>query len=431
MAGNEGRRYVLISGDAHAGADLLGYKPYLEKDLHDEFDAWAGAFQEDTWARIDDEVRSETDENVTLGVSSFSSPYNWDSDARIEHMDREGIAGEVIFPNTVPPFYPRSIINAAGPTNAEEYRLRWAGVKAHNRWLADFCAQAPERRAGLAQIFLYDLDDAIAEVYAARDSGLKGLLVPADHSMKLENLYERRLDPFWAACVDAGLAVNRHSVFTGPPSTPEIGPAAEAIGLYEITTFFRRGLAHLILGGVIERFPELKFTFTETGTSWVAEELMTMEYMVNMARTKGSPLYPMMRGAVSELTKTPREYFDQSVWIGASIASRRDFALREVIGSDNLIWGSDYPHHEGSYPHTHVALRWNLWDVPEAELRKITSENAAEVFGFDLDKLQVLADRIGPTPEEVAVQPAADELPAHSMNAAIMEAHATLDHAAA
>jgi len=163
----------------------------------------------------------------------------------------------------------------------------------------------------------------------------------------------------------------------------------------------------------------------------VVEELMTLEAMVGMARTQGSPLYPLMRGAVSELTRTPREYFDDSVWIGASIASRRDWQYREALGSSNLIWGSDYPHHEGSYPHTHIALRWNLWDVPEADLRKILSENAAEVFGFDLDKLQVLADRIGPTPEEIAVQPALDELPAHTMNAAIMEAQATLAASAA
>ena len=103
--------------------------------------------------------------------------------------------------------------------------MRWAGVKAHNRWLADFQAQAPGRRAGLAQVFLDNLDDAIAEVHAAKAAGLKGILIPADHTLKLVNLYERRLDPFWAACCEVGLPVNRHSLFVGPPETEETGVA--------------------------------------------------------------------------------------------------------------------------------------------------------------------------------------------------------------
>ena len=84
-------------------------------------------------------------------------------------MDGDGIAAEMIFPNTVPPFYPRGIINSAGPATAEEYRLRRAGIKAHNRWLVDFCSQAPGRRVGLAQIFLNDVDDAVSEVRWAKE----------------------------------------------------------------------------------------------------------------------------------------------------------------------------------------------------------------------------------------------------------------------
>src|SRR3990167_3627646 len=157
MTESEGRPYVLISCDAHAGADMLDYKPYLERRFHDEFDAWAASYHEDAWGKLDEEVSCADDPNVKLGISSFLSPYNWESDTRIAHMDSDGITAEVVFPNTVPPFYPRSIINAPAPGNAEEYRLRWEGVKAHNRWLADFCAQAPGRRAGMAQVFLYDV----------------------------------------------------------------------------------------------------------------------------------------------------------------------------------------------------------------------------------------------------------------------------------
>ena len=93
-------------------------------------------------------------------------------------MEADGIAAEVIFPNTVPPFYPSGVISAAAPTSPEDYRRRWAGLRAHNRWLVDFCAQAPGRRAGIAQVFLDDVDDAISEVRWARNAGLAGVLIP-------------------------------------------------------------------------------------------------------------------------------------------------------------------------------------------------------------------------------------------------------------
>ena len=430
MIDREGRRYVLISSDAHAGADLLDYRPYLERALHDEFDAWTGSYQEDAWGKLDSELSCSEDPNVKLGVSSFLSPYNWESATRLKHMDQDGIAAEVIFPNTVPPFYPRCIINAPAPTTAEEYRLRWAGVKAHNRWLADFCAQAPGRRAGMAQVFLYDIDDAVAEVHRAREAGLMGVLIPADHTLKLENLYECRLDPFWSACCEVGLPVSRHAVFVGPPETPETGPSTDAVGTYEILAFFRRGLAHLVLGGVFERFPDLKFVFTETSTTWVPEELQMLEAYYGLGRRPGTSLYPMMRRAVEVLEKTPTEYFESNVWVGASIMQRADIAACHRVGVDRIIWGADYPHHEGSFPYTRVALRWLFSDVPENEVRSMTSLSAANAYEFDLDYLQTIADKIGPTPEEIATPPSADELPPSSMCQAVVDAIHSLAGAA-
>ncbi len=415
-------RYCLISSDAHAGADLLDYKQYLAREYHGEFDGWAASYQEDGWAKFDTEMLDTDDPNLRVGVSSFGSVYNWDSAKRLEHMDGEGIAAEVIFPNTVPPFYPRGVLSAPGPTTAEEYRLRWAGIKAHNRWLVDFCSLAQGRRAGLAQVFLDDVDDAVAEVRWAKEAGLMGVLVPADHTLKLVNLYERRLDPFWAACCEVGLPVNRHSLFVGPPETPETGAATDAIGMYEVIPFFKRGLPHLLLGGVFERFPDLKFVFTETSASWVPQELTWMDAMYRQALIKGTLSYPIFHRAAEELAKTPTEYYEHNVWFGTSLMQRFDVETRHQVGLDHIIWGSDYPHHEGSWPHTRLALRLNFWDVPEDELRTMTSVNAANVYGFDLDHLQTIAAKIGPTPEELAAPVSRDELPKLSMCSTISDA---------
>src|SRR5262245_51925846 len=143
----DGRRYTLISSDAHAGASIQGYKPYLASKYHDEFDAWAAKFH-DGWDAIDAELETD-DPNLRVGTSSFLSPNNWESDTRLEHQNAEGIAAEIIFPNTVPPFYPSGAVTAPGPS-PEQYEHRWAGVQAHNRWLKDFCDLALGRRGGLA-----------------------------------------------------------------------------------------------------------------------------------------------------------------------------------------------------------------------------------------------------------------------------------------
>jgi predicted TIM-barrel fold metal-dependent hydrolase len=420
-----GSPYVLISSDGHAGADLWDYKPYLAKEFRDDFDAWAEGFTE-PWADYDDELADLDDDNIRIGVASAGSVYNWDSDKRQEHLEDQGIAAEVLFPNTVPPFYPSSAITSPSPaTTGDEYRHRWAGVQAHNRWLVDFCAQAPGRRAGLAQVFLADLDDAIAEVHWAKEAGLAGVLIPSDHALNLVNLYERRLDPFWAACCDAGMPVTRHAIAVGPP---ESGPAAIAVGAYETHLFFRRGLGHVMLGGVFERFPDLQFAFTETGSAWIADELPNLDGTVMTGRIKGTTAYPLFHRTVETLSKLPSEYFASNCRVGISLAVDADIEARHQLGVDRLMWGADYPHHEGTFPHNKLAVRLLFAGVPEDEVRQMTSVNAAQLYGFDLDMLQGVADRIGPTVEEVATPVSVDELPpvslGHTLAAAIRSARA-------
>jgi predicted TIM-barrel fold metal-dependent hydrolase len=252
------------------------------------------------------------------------------------------------------------------------------------------------------------------------------VLVPADHTLKLVNLYERRLDPFWAACCDVGLPVTRHSLFVGPPETPETGPATDTIGLLEVFLFFKRGLTHLLLGAIFERFPDLKFVFTETFTNWVPPELQVLDMTYERAFVKGTTQYAIMRRAIDQLSMTPSEYYKRNVWLGASLMTRADVDCRHEVGVDRLIWGSDYPHHEGSWPHTRMTLRWNFWDVPEEEVRMITSGNAADVYDFDLDFLQGIADKIGPTPEDLTKPVSVEELPEVSQCFPIAEAIATL-----
>ena len=206
-------------------------------------------------------------------------------------MNREGIAAEVVFPNTVPPFYPSGIITALAPQTAEEYRYRWEGIKAHNRWLVDFCAQLPGRRAGLAQVFVDDLDDAIAEMRWASEAGLSGVLIPGD----VGALYDPRYDRFWAASCDLGLPVHRHSIIVTEQTTG-FATAAAAVGAHEIMFWVGRAVSHLVLGGVFQRFPDLRFVITETGCSWVLPELQKLDWRDPVREEPGSGARRVRRG---------------------------------------------------------------------------------------------------------------------------------------
>ena len=295
-----GRPYALISTDCHAGADLWDYRPYLEQRWHEEFDAWARDFS-DPWGEVD------PDSDYKAGVSSFMSPISWDSPARLEMLDAQGVVAEVLFPNTAQPFYPSGSLTAPGPRTPEEYERRWAGVQAHNRWLRDFCDAAPGRRIGLVQLFVDDVEAAIAEVRWAKEAGLKGVLLPPDHHLTIQNLYYSELDPLWAVCAELEMPIHRHA---NAPSSDEGGAAsraaARAIGVHESYYFGRRSLFQLVLAGVFERFADLKFVLTEVGGSaWVLRELAALDRLVTGANDDGTINAMFAAPAVDMLSLTP------------------------------------------------------------------------------------------------------------------------------
>ena len=131
---------------------------------------------------------------------------------RNSQQDADGVVGEVIFPNTVPPFFP-SFVLFARPPKPEEYEHRLAGIQAHNRWLEDFCGRYPERRAGIGQIFLNDIDDAIEDVKWIKEHGLRGGIllptVPPDVDW-IKPLNHPDYDRLWAVCQDLEVPVNCH-----------------------------------------------------------------------------------------------------------------------------------------------------------------------------------------------------------------------------
>lgn len=396
---------MVVSADGHCGADLRDYRPYLEARYHEEFDRWAASYV-DAWATLGDQSA-----DIRVGAASFVSPYSWDGPRRMQVLETQGIVAEVLFPNTAPPFNPSGSITAPAPRDAVEYELRFAGVRAHNRWLADFCAQAPGRRAGIAQVFLDDVDAAVAEARWAKEHGLKGILLPADHLLQLSNLYYPRYDPFWAACVDLALPVGRHGVICSEPASAG-GIGAPAVGLFEAYFFAQqRGIDHLVLSGVFERFPSLRFVVSEVNAAWAVEYGHRLDAFVAQALVPGTVSATFAREAALAMSLKPSEYIRRNCYFG-TFFDGADVAARTELGVGHLMWGADFPHQEGTTPFSIEALRLNFSSVPEADTRAMLGENAADVYDLDLGALQGLADQIGPSPEEVRRPLTPAELPA-------------------
>jgi predicted TIM-barrel fold metal-dependent hydrolase len=377
---------VVISADGHAGGNHDQYRQYLESKYLDEFDAWRGAY-------------SNPFKDLTGGTRNR----NWDDARRISELEDDGIVAEVIFPNTIPPFFPTGIVVARPPT-PEEYELRLAGIRAHNRWLADWCAGQSGRRAGIGQIFVNDLEDAIADVRWCHENSLHGgvLVGPVPDDMKhIKPLYAPHYDPLWAVCEELGVVVNTHA---GGGGMPDYGPydAAGVLWLAELTFFSRRPLTQMIVGGAFERFPGLRFVLTEQGAAWITPMLTQLDSYHAQMKTYGR-IGELRYDPDRVLPLKPSEYFARNCWVGVSFPSPTEAAARRDIGVDRFMWGSDYPHDEATYPHTREGIRRSFAGTSKEELERLLAGTAADVYGFDLDALRPIADRVGPTFQELSV----------------------------
>jgi predicted TIM-barrel fold metal-dependent hydrolase len=385
--------YICITSDTHAGAAIDAYRDYLDPPQRDEFDAWRGGYKNPSKKHI-----------------GGKKTKNWDSAERLSDLQGDGVVGEVIFPNTVPPFY-KTAFHISPPPRPEEYERARAGTRAHNRWLAEFCAEAPERRAGIGLIHLNDVDDAIEDVKWIAENGLRGgvlLPLPSPSEHWLQPLNHPDYDRLWAVVQDCDLVINQHSG-QGSPEYCD-GQGSKALWAMEMPFYVQRGYTHLIMGGVFERFPKLRYILTESGCAWAPKLMRQMDAMY--LAWKAGAIGEIDTSKDPALKELPSFYARRNCWYGARFPGAREIAGREVVGNDKILWGNDYPHYEGCYPYSRENMRFAFSEVPEPEVRMMLGENAAALYGFDLEALRPAAEAAGITPELVATP--LDEIPADS-----------------
>ena len=389
-------RLLVISADCHAAARWPDYEPYFES-------AYLGTFRE--WYGADAEVRQERpgerlfdskfldDMESTEAAASGGASGTWDPARRMTELDADGVAGEVIFPgaqNYSVPFLGRRPTTDRLEKQSNEVMA--AGARAYNRWLADLCAANPDRCAGVAILGYHDIEAAVEEIHWSKKAGLRGgIFLPAEWD-DLPSYNHPRYEPVWTACEELGIPINSHPQGTLRDAYGSL-PGATGIFLSETKWFAHRPFTFLLWSGVFERHPELKFVLTEQMADWIPS---TLEYFDDLF---DRPIFAQIREGLS---LRPSDYWKRQCQVGASFLQPKETELRHEIGVERIMWGSDYPHAEGTWPHTKESLAAAFAGVSNEEVAQMVGGNAARVYGFDPERLAPLVARIGPEPGELS-----------------------------
>jgi len=381
---NAGDRLLVVSADCHAGPEhFTDYAHYMENRWQADFAEYLQTVS--TWESARSDARS-----TKGGAKSRPGDEGlWSSEARLAYLDADGISAEIIFIQGAVPFgpYPAIAVPGVRPAQVQASPAQTAaGCRAYNRWLAQLCDNAPERHIGVAQIPIDDIPAAVAEVELARKSGLRGgVQLPAMTRTDLPAYNHPAYEPLWEVCAALEMPLNLHG---GARMFYDPAPEALALVLAEVDWFSRRSLAYLIFSGVFERHRGLNFAVTEQRCHWVAPMLRELDSIADSPRT---------RSLRERISRKPSEYFATNGYVGASFMSRLECEDRHSIGVHKLMWGSDFPHEEGTWPWTAAALSNTFGgDVPLADIKAMIGGNAINCYRLDEEVLRPIAERVGP-----------------------------------
>jgi predicted TIM-barrel fold metal-dependent hydrolase len=417
MKGREivSNRILVVSGDGHVGAEPSGYIPYLDEPYREalatlekenaEFVRFASAAQNATPL----ELRSVVDGSGVM--KSGVELGGWDFEKRIEEMDREGIAAEVMIAGhgaAIQPFF--SVVNNPYPAD-----LRAAGARAYHRWLADAMTIAPDRLTAVGEPGpCLNLEETIQELRWIAAHGFRSVALPRNTADPvLPELHDDYYEPFWEACSELGLILSVHagwgnsqgqfaefvaqftSLMVGGEYEPGSAPNDAMMNALanaddsplKLDMGPRRALWQLMLGGVFDRHPDLRLVLTEVRADWVPATLAHLD-----ARVAHDHI---------PLRLKPSEYWEQNCRVTPSSIHMSEIELRHEIGIEQMMFGVDFPHPESTWPNTQDWIRTAFKGVPESEARAILGENAVQCYGFDHNKLERIAERIGPLVDDV------------------------------
>ena len=274
----------------------------------------------------------------------------------VKDLDKDGVYAGVVYPTASLLFY----------MGVRDSQLLSSIFRTYNDWVAEFCGEYPDRLKGIAMINLDNVQEGITEIERTRKMGLVGAMIsvyPSDD----RSYYMPEYEPLWAAAQDLDVPLSFH-VATGRSATA--GAAVNDGGLAStpafranLDFFVRMSLSHVIYSGAFERYPKLMVGTVEHELAWIPHFLDQIDYVYTQ-RPHRSGWLTFKNGAL------PTDFFHTNVFCSFQ-EDDRGIRDRDWIGVDTLMWGSDYPHPESTFPRSREILETILEGVPEEEKVKI------------------------------------------------------------
>ena len=302
----------------------------------------------------------------------------WDPVARLEVLDESGIHAQVLYPNA---------IGLGGDTlsNAiDDPALRQVCIEIYNDAMAEIQDASANRLLPMPVMPAWDVEACVREAERVAGLGLRGINMTSDpQDLGAPDLANRAWDPFWAACSDLDMPVHFHigasltaMNFYGKYfwesqheyTKPAIGGAMLFLGN-------ARAVINSILCGTFDRHPDLKMVSVESGIGWIPFLLEAMDY----------EMFENAPAQYAQLQKAPSEYF-RSNWYATFWFERNHGNLQglfDVVGEDNVMFETDFPHPTCLYPDPVAAVADAVSTLRPQTRRKLLGENAAALYRLD------------------------------------------------
>jgi predicted TIM-barrel fold metal-dependent hydrolase len=291
-------------------------------------------------------------------------PGCYDIKARLADMDIDGITAQLCFPN-FPGF--------AGSTffAATDKDLATACVSAWNDFILDeWCASAPGRQIPLSLVPYWDIDATVAEVKRVVEKGSRAIsFIEMPHAVGLPSFHSEHWDPMYAVMQEAGIPLCLHFGSGGAPSVAPGCPSTALIAMYGLNSV--QTTVELLNSRIFERFPGLNIAMSEGGIGWMPYVMERCDYVWERHQ---------YHSGMNTATR-PSEIFRQHIY-GCFISDNAGLANLDLIGADNVMFETDYPHSDSNWPHSRKKLEDSLANVPDDQARKIAELNARKLFNF-------------------------------------------------
>jgi predicted TIM-barrel fold metal-dependent hydrolase len=297
----------------------------------------------------------------------------WMAPQRIEDMDRDGIDIAVQY--------------GGGPLGSSNMDLYLESFSAYNRWVADFCSHDPKRLKYMAYLPTVDVDQTVALMKEAKKAGAVGVNIPAfplsktartgfDAQSKAlsgdadgpRQYRDAEFDPIWKTACDLDMPITVHLGARVPRFTDKknflTDVAMSKLAMLEVAGIFT-------YGAIFDRFPALRFGMIEAGAGWLAWAATYMDRTWEMQH----------HWTECEILHPPSYYFDQNIY-ASFISDPVAVMLRHLPGCKNIMWSSDYPHSETTFPTSQQTIASNFSGVPEADRDWIIAGCAQQFFGI-------------------------------------------------